>query len=152
MTSRALTVNSLHARAGLLAVYAIVLAFAACTFAMTSAMAQPGDVVASGEFERKKKNTKGAFEIVETEAGLVLRANEEFSTGRGPDIKIFLSPLSAADANGDNATQGAVFLGQLESRRGAFEFPIPADADLATFNSVLVHCEEFSVLFGAGDL
>ncbi len=147
--------NALSVRRGgmLTALATLLLALMlAATALPRPAAAEPGDVLASGEFERKRKNTSGAFEIVETADGRVLRLADNFSTGRGPDIKIFLSPLPFADASGDNATQGSILLGQLDSRRGAAELVIPADVDLSAFQSVLVHCEEFSVLFGGADL
>ncbi len=109
-------------------------------------------VVASGAFDRKRKRTSGGWEIVRRGDATVLRLQDDFRTGRGPDIKIFLSPKTFADANGQNATTGSLFLGQLDSNRGAAELTIPTDADLTQFQSVLVHCEEFSVLFGGSSL
>lgn len=140
------------ARGVLAAVYILAIALVACTAAVTSAVADTGQVLASGDFEKKRKNTRGGYEIVETETGRVLRLNTDFVTGRGPDIKIFLSPLALAEANGDNAVTGSILLGQLASRKGAAQLAIPDDVDLAAFQSVLVHCEEFSVLFGGAPL
>ncbi len=147
------------ARTGWLLVYALAAAFIACSAAVSVASAQAPAAaeatpitLASGEFSRKRKNTRGAWEIVDTGAGRVLRLADNFSTGRGPDIKVFLSPLALGDAKGANATDGAVFLGQLSSRQGAAEFAIPADVDVTAFQSLLIHCEEFSVLFGGAAL
>lgn len=138
------------------ALYAAAAACLACVAAV-SASAQDAEIVAetivaSGEFSRKRKGTSGAWSIVETEAGRTLRIAEDFRTGRGPDIKVFLSPTTLDASNGANATEGSVLLGQLDSRRGAASFAIPAELDLSQFASVLIHCEEFSVLFGGSSL
>ncbi len=109
-------------------------------------------ILASGGFARKRKGTSGGWEIVQRDDATVLRLLDDFRTGRGPDIKIFLSPTAFASTNGQNATDGSLLLGQLDSNRGAAELTIPADVDLAQFDSVLVHCEEFSVLFGGSPL
>lgn len=145
-------------RAARAAVLAAAAGFTAFGAAQIPAVAQTADVaveetvLASGSFARKRKGTSGGWEIVQRGDERVLRLADDFRTGRGPDIKIFLSPTAFADANGGNATQGALLLGQLDSNRGAAALSIPADADLSAFSSVLVHCEEFSVLFGGAPL
>ncbi len=144
---------SLGQRPLLFVVLALFGILAACSpTATTAASASPGDVVASGELERKSKRTSGDFEIVETENGHVLRLSDNFRTGSGPDVKVFLSRQNASSANGRNATRDAVLLFELPRTSGTHEIAIPSDIDISEFRSVLIHCEQYSVLFGAGDI
>ena len=45
-----------------------------------------------------------------------------------------------------------VDLGQLRAFKGSQKYPIPAGLDLARFKSVIVWCEQFSVLISPADL
>jgi len=109
-------------------------------------------VKSSGEFAKKKYKVKGQFEIVEIDGQTILRLSDDFKTKAGPDLKIFLSPQSAQNVTGATATQGAINIGALVTNKGGSEYVIPAGVDLAQFNSVLVHCEQFSVLWAAGSI
>ena len=112
----------------------------------------PMMIKSSGEFAKKKYKVKGQFEIVEKDGQTVLRLSDDFKTKAGPDLKIFLSPQSAQNVTGATATQGAVNIGALVANKGGSEYVIPASVDLSLFNSVLVHCEQFSVLWAAGSI
>lgn len=106
----------------------------------------------SGTFTRKQKRIKGSYEVVRENGQTLIRFGEDFETVNGPDLKVFLSPQSITTASGKNATQNAVLLGFVKSKSGAQDYVLPADVDIADFNSVLVHCEAFSVLWGGGTI
>ncbi len=76
----------------------------------------------------------------------------EFQVTNGPDLEVWLSahpdPASKSDVT-DNAWVG---LGQLKGNVGDQAYSIPADVDIATFQSVVIWCEQFGVLFSPAAL
>lgn len=78
--------------------------------------------------------------------------SEDFRAAKGPDLKIFLSPQSYDDVTGKTAVNGAINIGELKKTRGVQEYELPSDIDLADYESILVHCERFAVLWGGSDL
>lgn len=106
----------------------------------------------SGGFVKKKYNIRGDWQILQQNGQTILRLSNDFKTKKGPDLKIFLSPQSVASVNGNTATQGSVLISELSSNRGTQDYVIPSNVNLADFQSVLIHCEAFSVLWGGGSL
>jgi len=106
----------------------------------------------SGTFVKKKKRLKGAWEVVERGDKTFIVFADDFRAANGPDLKIFLSPQTVSDVTGKTAVNGAINIGELKATKGAQEYEIPAGVNLADYNSVLVHCEAYSVLWGGGDL
>ena len=106
----------------------------------------------SGTFVKKKKKLKGAWEVVQRGDKTFIVFGEDFRAANGPDLKIFLSPQTVADVTGKTAVNGAINIGELKTTKGTQEYEVPAGINLDDFNSVLVHCEAYSVLWGGGDL
>lgn len=106
----------------------------------------------SGSFVKKSKTLKGGWEVVQRGDKTFIVFGEDFRAAKGPDLKIFLSPQAVSDMTGETAVNGALNIGDLKATKGAQEYEIPAGVDLSSFNSVLVHCEAYSVLWGGGDL
>lgn len=106
----------------------------------------------SGTFVKKKKSIKGNYSVVQENGQTIIRFSNDFKTKNGPDLKIFLSPQTIQAVNGKSATAGSVQLGVLKSTNGTQDYVVPAGVNLADFNSVLVHCEAYSVLWGGGAL
>jgi len=105
------------------------------------------------EWSGKKYDIQGSYYIEKLNNGerhLVL--SENFKTKSGPDLKIFLSPLSLAEVNGNNAVEGSYQLTELESTKPGQRFEIPDEVDLSKYKTVLIHCEEYSVLWGGAEL
>ena len=129
----------------------IVVLTPAASFAQsTEAAAQT--VLSSGDLIKKRKKLQGGFELVERDGRTFIVFDEDFRAARGPDLKIFLSPMDISTVSGDTAVQGSLNIGELSSTRGAQEYEIPAGTDLTQFSSVLVHCEAYAVLWGGADL
>jgi len=88
-----------------------------------------------------------------TENGVTTVAlDNAFSTKNAPDLKIFLSPLSADQLNGRNATQGSLLVSPLSSNKGAQKYNIPAGTNLSQYKTILIHCEAFSKLWSVSAL
>ena len=120
--------------------------------AAVHAVAQTAQVKAQGDFIRKAKKLKGSYSIVEENGQTIIRFADNFKTVNGPDLKVFLSPQTVEGAKGSTATQDAVLLGFIKSETGTQDYIVPAGVSLANFNSVLIHCEAFSVLWGGGNI
>ena len=126
------------------------------TGALSVAMPAQAEIAAttaiSGDFVKKQKSIRGSWEVVQRGDQTVIVFADNFKAKNGPDLKVFLSPKTVSSVNGKTATDGSVLLGKLTSTRGTQEYVVPAGVDLADFESVLVHCEAYSVLWGGGDL
>ena len=157
--------NYIKTSAASLALYGLV-AFSAVCVNTVSAYAMNPDNAAdshtitqvvetpaiSGDFIRKSKRLAGSYEVIEREGQTIIRFADNFKTSAGPDLKVFLSPTSISDATGRNATDGSVKLGLIKSTSGAQEYIVPASINIANFNTVLIHCEAYSVLWGGGNI
>ncbi len=78
--------------------------------------------------------------------------SKDFRARSAPDLRLFLSPLEASSVTGGNAMREAVRLGLLKSNTGVQRFEIPVDTDLGRIRSVVVHCEQYSKLWGTSPL
>jgi hypothetical protein len=76
----------------------------------------------------------------------------DFEVGPGPAYHVYLVPKAPIRANSDLRGQMFVDLGQLRSFKGSQRYPIPQGLDLAKFQSVIIWCEQFSVLISPADL
>lgn len=106
----------------------------------------------SGTLTKVSKTLAGGWSIVHRDGKSFLVFDDAFRAANGPDLKVFLSPQAMSAVTGKTAVQGALNIGVLKKTKGTQEYEIPAGTDLAKFKSVLVHCEEFAVLWGGSDL
>lgn len=106
----------------------------------------------TGGFEKSTFKIRGDWQILEENGQTIFRVSEDFKTKNGPDLKLFLSPKAVGDVTGSTATNGAVRLGVLMSNKGSQDYIIPANIDLSQFNSILIHCEAYSKLWGGANL
>ena len=104
------------------------------------------------DFVDKKYSIEGAWTVVEEGGQTVIRFADDFKTRGGPDLKVFLSPKAIKDVTGKTATDGSVLLGVLQSVSGTQDYVLPEGIKLDDFSSVLIHCEQYSVLWGGGQL
>ncbi|NND73841.1 MAG: DM13 domain-containing protein [Ilumatobacter sp.] len=78
---------------------------------------------------------------------------EDFETDNGPDLNVYLTTADA-DADADDFGASGEFhdLGDLKGNIGPQNYEIPADVDLAEFDTVVIWCVRFGVAFAAADL
>jgi hypothetical protein len=111
-----------------------------------------GELLAYGDSWTKKSNKiTGAWEIAKTTNGLVVRLGQDFKTRSAPDLKLFFSKRKVQSSNGDNATNGSTFVAELQSNRGASEYLLKDLDSLDGFESMLIHCVQYSKLWGGID-
>ena len=88
-------------------------------------------------------DAKGTATVIPVDTGKVLRL-EEFKSTNGPDLYIYLST--------DKGATEFVNLGRLKANMGNQNYDIPDGTDLSKYDTVLVWCQQFSVLFGSAEL
>lgn len=88
----------------------------------------------------------GTALLIESEPGVYVLRLEDFSVRNGPDLFVYLSP----DPNG--YTNAAINLGDLKGTDGAFNYDIPPGTDLSQYQSAIIWCKAFSVLFATATL
>jgi hypothetical protein len=89
---------------------------------------------------------RGRALLIETEPGRYTLRFEEFSVRNGPDLFVYLSPSA------DGYAEGALNLGGLKATDGAFNYDVPAGTDVSQFESAVIWCRQFSVLFATAPL
>jgi hypothetical protein len=88
---------------------------------------------------------EGTAKLVRTSTNeLILRFEEDFRSSNGPDLYVRLIN------DGDYTTY--VELGRLKGNIGSQNYAVPADTNPSHFNTVIVWCKQFSVLFGTAKL
>jgi hypothetical protein len=112
-----------------------------------------GKLVATGEFIHANPSDpvhygKGKVSVYE---GVVF-LHDDFEVGPGPAFHVYLVP--AANIREAGQVTGAMFvdLGGLRAFKGSQNYRIPPGVDLAKFPSVVIWCEQFSVLISPADL
>jgi hypothetical protein len=109
-------------------------------------------VLAEGRFVSQEHDTAGAAKVLELPDGTRILRLEDFTTSDGPDVHVW---LSEATAGGEWATYDDgryVPLGEIKATEGNHNYAIPAEADLAGLNSVVIWCDRFNVAFGSAPL
>jgi hypothetical protein len=76
----------------------------------------------------------------------------DFEVGPGPKFHVYLVPKAPIRTSGDLKGEMFVDLGRLRAFKGSQRYAIPAGVDLARFKSVIIWCEQFSVLISPADL
>jgi hypothetical protein len=103
--------------------------------------------VSEGSFRNGFHKVSGQASLIETDGQKFLRV-ENFATENGPDLFFYLI------RNDSGQPQGGDFinLGRLKATQGSANYEIPADINLADYQSVSVWCKVFSVNFGSAKL
>lgn len=89
-------------------------------------------------------DAKGIVLVVPLENSQQILRLEDFSSTNGPDLYVYL----ASDASASDY----VSLGRLKANNGNQNYDIPEGTDLAKYDTVLIWCKQFSVLFGSAEL
>lgn len=119
----------------------------------SAAPLSPGEVVAHGDsWTRKSNKITGSWEIAKTSSGYELRIGDDFKTRNAPDLKFVLSPNTAGAASNSNALNGGLVVSPLRSSKGAQTYRFDAGVDLSRYRSLLIHCEQYTKLWGGADL
>ncbi|HSD04393.1 MAG TPA: DM13 domain-containing protein [Nitrosopumilaceae archaeon] len=89
-------------------------------------------------------DAKGMAKIITLDDGSDVLRLEDFRSTNGPDLYVYLAT--------DETASDFVNLGRLKANIGNQNYNIPEGTDLSKYDSVLVWCKQFSVLFGKAEL
>lgn len=119
----------------------------------TEAAPREGRIVATGEFVHVNPNDPihyGKGSVTMYEGSVHLESN--FEVGPGPKFHVYLVPTAPVTAERDVAQSMFVDLGRLRAFKGSQTYAIPAGVDLTKYRSVVIWCEQFSVLITTATL
>ncbi|MGQ0771258.1 MAG: DM13 domain-containing protein [Nitrososphaerota archaeon] len=89
-------------------------------------------------------NAEGMAKVIPLDDGSKVLRLEDFESTNGPDLYVYL-------ATDEKATE-YVSLGELKANIGNQNYQIPEGTDLSKYDTALIWCKQFSVLFGHADL
>ena len=122
----------------------------------SAAVGEPGPTppvrpmaLASGAFVDGEHATSGTASILQLPDGSRYVRLENFSTSDGPELQVWLTDKAAGGSDWGKYDDGVhLSLGELKATDGNQNYPIPADANLSAFTSVVIWCDRFNVAFG----
>jgi hypothetical protein len=112
-----------------------------------------GPIVAAGKFIHANPSDPihwGRGRVTVRQDSVFLES--DFEVGPGPKYHVYLVPKAPIRASGDLSGAKFVDQGRLRSFKGSQRYGIPAGLDLRMYRSVIVWCEQFSVLITPADL
>jgi hypothetical protein len=115
------------------------------------AIAFAGDVDEK-PFVKKRYSIEGSAKIESSPGSIQLVFSDDFKTKNGPDLKVYLSKIPLSDLSEKEVDGDAVRISVLKSHRGAQSYTIPSNLDISDYQSVVIQCEAYSVLWGGFDL
>ena len=89
-------------------------------------------------------NAEGIAREITLEDGKHFIRLENFNVTNGPDLFVYLAT--------DKSASDFVDIGRLKANNGNQNYEVPEGTDLTKYNTVLIWCKAFSVLFGSADL
>ena len=110
-------------------------------------------VVSQGNFTDADDFHKGSglASIVRTPDGKAIVRFENFKVTNGPQLEVFLAP-HPQPGNHDQVYADSLGLGALKASEGAFSYELPAGDDGARYQSVVIYCVPFRVIFSVASL
>jgi len=76
----------------------------------------------------------------------------DFEVTNGPDLEIWLVAASDIKSSDDVKASEWLSLGQLKGNIGDQNYAIPADTEVSKYQSVVIWCQQFGVLFSPAKL
>jgi hypothetical protein len=114
---------------------------------MTTTIGQEASILYSGEFVGVNDgihNAEGQVKVLRLNDNTNFLRLEDFKATNGPDLYVYLST--------DKSASDFVNLGRLKGNAGNQNYEIPEGTDLSKYDSALIWCQAFSVLFGSAEL
>ena len=110
--------------------------------------------VAAGRFRDADRvhRGQGTAQLLRTGTGAHLLRFTDFEVTNGPDLEVWLVAEPDPQSSADVLQSQWLSLGQLKGNVGDQTYVIPEGTDVTAFGSVVVWCEQFSVLFSPATL
>lgn len=95
----------------------------------------------------------GDATIYELADGTRVLRLENLDVTNGPDLRVLLAEHDSPGSRDDlESGAGYIELDDLKGNKGNQNYEIPADVDISMYNSVVIYCEPFHVLFSFASL
>jgi len=120
----------------------------------TLVQSSQSQVIASGAFSGVDASHQGAGEVrlVRQPDGRIQLQFANFKVTNGPDLKVWLISNPDPQGAGDVKASTQLKLGQLKGNIGDQAYTLPEGSDVSQFGSVVIYCQQFSVMFAAAPL
>ena len=89
-------------------------------------------------------DAEGLAKVIPLEDGSNILRLENLQVTNGPDLYVYLAT--------DKSASDFVSLGKLKANNGNQNYDIPSETDLTKYDTALIWCRPFSVLFGSAEL
>lgn len=108
-----------------------------------------GLAMVTGAFQDADRRHQGAgtATLVVDEDGKVVLQFDDFEVTPGPDLEVWLVVDPTPATSAAVLASEWVSLGSLQSPQGPQTYDLPEDVDATAYGSVVIWCEDFSVLF-----
>lgn len=118
--------------------------------AMPEAPDQPS-AIAAGSFVSVAHQGSGEVVALDLGAdqGQIVRL-VDLDVDNGPDLRLLLSPNADVQSSGDLGEY--VELGKLKGNKGTQNYVVPEGVDVGDFQSVIVYCKPFHVVFNSANI
>ena len=123
-----------------------IMTFSAFSLSQTTDAQEPISAL-SGQFMGAGDgihNAEGMAREISLENGKQFIRFENFKVTNGPDLFVYLAT--------DESASDFVDIGRLKANNGNQNYEVPEGTDLTKYDTVLIWCKAFSVLFGSADL
>ncbi len=94
----------------------------------------------------------GSATIYQLADGSYVLRFEDFRVTNGPALYVLLSPHPSPEGSGDATAEGYIELGRLKGNIGPQNYFFPEGAAPDDFNSVVIYCKPFRVVFSVASL
>jgi hypothetical protein len=138
-----------HLKLKVMATFTLTI-IAAFMMMISMAIAMEGKI--NNGWQNQEYKVKGSWSVEQRSDGNYIVFSDDFKTRNAPDLKLFVSDRPYTTINGNNATQGAKLISKLSSSKGGQAYKIPANVHLSDFQSLIIHCEQFSKLWASTPL
>ena len=108
--------------------------------------------IKKGTWDRQNKSIKGTWEVVTKDDGTYIVFSDDFKTKKAPDLELFLSTKQAKDINKKKVVQEAISVSKLKSYKGKQSYKLPSNLKIVDFSSIIIHCRDYNIFWGAGNL
>ena len=100
-------------------------------------------VLSRADFVAQAHEVEGTAQLIKVGDEYTVRF-EDFKSINGPDVNIYLAT--------DTTNSDFIDLGDIKATSGNVNYAVPAGTDLEKYDTVLVWCKAFSVLFSYAEL
>ncbi len=113
--------------------------------------APESQIFATGSFVSVAHEGTGDVKIINlgTESGTIVRF-ENLDILNGPDLRVLLSKSTDVKKSGDLGEY--IELGKLKGNQGNQNYEVPENLDLSMYNTVIIYCKPFHVVFNVAKL